>query len=72
MAGAAITRPYREGEPWTPERLREWLKNPRKVRPMAVMPPVVLEEGEGEGITKLLTVKRQMIEQIQGETICGS
>ncbi len=50
-------RQYREGEPWNPQRLREWLKNPRKVRPLAVMPPVVPEQGEGERIAELLTVK---------------
>lgn len=49
-------RSYREGEPWTTERLREWLKNPRKVRPMAVMPPVVLEPGEVDKISELLRV----------------
>ena len=55
---AFYPRPYREGERWTPQRLREWLKNPRTVRPAAVMPPVVLEEGEGERIADLLIVKR--------------
>lgn len=47
---------YRTGEPWTAERLREWLKNPRTVRPLAVMPPVALEEGELGRIANLLTV----------------
>ena len=61
MAGAAIPRPYCEGEPWIPERLREWLKNPRKVRSMAVMPPLVLDEGEGERIAEL-TAKRLILE----------
>lgn len=51
-------RQYREGEPWAPERLREWLKNPRKVRPRAVMPPVILEEGELERVSELLRVSR--------------
>ena len=52
-------RPYRSGEPWTPERLREWLHNPRKARPSAVMPPVVLDEGEAGRIAELLNVARQ-------------
>lgn len=51
-------RPYREGEPWTPERLGEWLRNPRKIRPVTVMPPVPLEQGERERIVGLLTVTR--------------
>ena len=51
-------RQYHKGEQWTPKRLREWLKNPRMVRPAAVMPPVVLKEGEGERIAELLIVKR--------------
>ena len=50
-------RPYREGEPWTPERFREWLNDPRKSRPSAVMPPVVLEDGEVERISELLRNK---------------
>jgi len=53
-------RPFREGEPWTSQRLREWLKNPRKVRTMAVMPPVVLEEGELERIAELLNISPQV------------
>ena len=57
---AFYPRPYREGELWTPKRLREWLKNPRKVRPAAVMPPVVLEGREGEQIAELLTITRQI------------
>jgi cytochrome c2 len=52
-------RLYRKGEPWTTERLREWLKNPRTARPAAVMPPVALEAKELEQIEELLTVTRQ-------------
>lgn len=47
---------YRDSEKWTPERLREWLKNPRKVRSLTTMPPVVLEKGEAERIIELLSV----------------
>ena len=54
---AYYPRPFREGEPWTPERLREWLKNPRKVRPLAVMPPVALEDSELQRIIELLNVE---------------
>ena len=50
---------YREGEPWREQRLREWLKNPRKARPSAVMPPVVLGDNERDMIIELLTVTRQ-------------
>lgn len=51
-------RLYRKGEPWTPERLRDWLKNSRKVRPLTVMQSVVLEKGEVERIAELLRVSR--------------
>lgn len=50
-------RPHHAGEPWTPQRLKEWLENPRKIRPLAVMPPVVLEEREADRIIELLQVE---------------
>ena len=50
---------YREGEPWSEQRLREWINNPRTSRQSAVMPPVVLGNDEREMIIELLTVSRQ-------------
>jgi cytochrome c2 len=50
-------RPYRAGESWTPELLGKWLKNPRKLRPLTVMPPITLEEGESEQIAQLLHIE---------------
>ncbi len=35
--------PFREKEGWGPKNLEKWLENPRKVRPLAVMPPLRLE-----------------------------
>jgi len=37
---------FRNGQPWNEERLRDWLKNPRQIRPAAVMQPVTLTEKE--------------------------
>ncbi len=49
---------YREGEPWSPQRLKAWLKNPRQIRPQAVMPPIVLEEGEAERISNFFMLNQ--------------
>ncbi len=37
---------FRNGQPWNEDRLKEWLKNPRQIRPTAVMQPVALTEKE--------------------------
>jgi cytochrome c2 len=37
---------------WTPERLRRWLKNPRDIRPRALMPPVRLLEKDLNNLLK--------------------
>ncbi len=44
------------GKPWTVERLRGWIANPRKERPSARMPPVRLKEEEFRGIVDRLYV----------------
>ncbi len=48
---------FREREPWTEERLREWLRNPRSVRPTALMQPVPLSEREFRELTGILRVE---------------
>jgi cytochrome c2 len=45
---------YREREPWTEERLREWLKNPRRVRSTARMQPVTVTEREFKELVYIL------------------
>ena len=43
---AAYPRTYRDGEPWTTDKLRKWLENPRAIRTNARMQPVRLTAGE--------------------------
>jgi mono/diheme cytochrome c family protein len=42
--------------PWTAEALKEWLANPRKVRPATTMPPVALTPEELQRVTEQLGV----------------
>ncbi|PLX81738.1 MAG: cytochrome C [Desulfuromonas sp.] len=37
---------FRDGERWTVDGLKKWLKNPREIRPLATMAPVALKEEE--------------------------
>lgn len=37
---------YKNGMPWNSNRLKQWLKNPRDIRPTSQMPPVILTEDE--------------------------
>ncbi len=39
-------RAFMEGPPWSPEKVRDWLKNPRAIRPLATMQPVALTPEE--------------------------
>jgi cytochrome c2 len=39
-------RSFRNNEPWTEARLRGWLQNPRRIRPWALMQPVILTRAE--------------------------
>jgi cytochrome c2 len=48
---------FREGDKWTEARLGEWLKNPRSVRPMSRMQPVVLTEAEFRKLVEILKVE---------------
>ncbi|MBE0603077.1 MAG: hypothetical protein IH611_05545, partial [Deltaproteobacteria bacterium] len=43
-------------KPWTPERLRAWVANPRKEWPAALMPPVRVDEKDFPRITGRLQV----------------
>lgn len=47
--------PFREGEPWSPARLREWIDNPRKVRPAVGMPPLKITDEERRQVEATLS-----------------
>jgi cytochrome c2 len=42
-------------ERWTPENLSKWLRNPRAVKPAALMPPVPLEPDQIRELTGLMS-----------------
>lgn len=43
-----------EDQPWTPERLEKWLRNPRALRKNARMPPLVLQPSEWHKLLEIL------------------
>lgn len=47
---------YRDVEPWTPDKLRKWLVNPRNMRANARMLPVRLAVGEIELLMKTMRI----------------
>lgn len=49
---------FKTSEAWTEDRLKRWLENPRKVRPLAQMLPVQLKAGEFRELVDLLQVKQ--------------
>jgi len=56
---------YRDVEPWTPDKLRKWLENPRKVRVNARMKPVRLAVGELEFMIKTMKINPDAHPQMQ-------
>ncbi len=40
---------------WTPDNLKRWLRNPRSVKPAALMPPIPLSPEQVEGLAPLMT-----------------
>jgi len=52
-------RTFKKGEGWNEKRLREWLRNPRKVRHWANMQPVILSETEFKQLVEALMIKAQ-------------
>ncbi len=40
----------RDRQPWTPDKLKKWLKNPRSVDKFARMPPVAVKDADAERI----------------------
>ena len=57
LRGSAPEPPTVAGErPWTAEALKEWLANPRKLRPATTMPPVALTPEELQRVTEQLGV----------------
>ncbi|MFA5515435.1 MAG: selenite/tellurite reduction operon c-type cytochrome lipoprotein ExtS [Desulfuromonadales bacterium] len=57
LTGAFYPALFREGEPWTAERLKKWIENPRKIRPQARMRPAPLEAVDQSGIVEILAPK---------------
>lgn len=45
---------YKESESWTFEKLKEWLKNPRAVRPLTTMRPLLLTADELKQLESIL------------------
>jgi cytochrome c2 len=54
------------GKPWTVERLRAWIANPRNQRPSARMPPLRLKEEELLRIVERLDVPRLRSHPLRG------
>ena len=48
-------------KPWSPERLRAWVTNPRKERPAALMPPVRVDEKDFLRIVERLQVPPERV-----------
>jgi len=42
---------------WTQDELRRWLKNPRQVRPLTVMRPVILDEKQMSELERIVSVE---------------
>ena len=47
-----------EQQPWTAERLEKWIKNPRKIKSLAQMPPQQLKPAEFERLVKELRLSK--------------
>jgi cytochrome c2 len=45
--------PRRGRDPWSPEALWKWVRNPRSVRPFARMPPVSIPREEFDGLSEV-------------------
>ncbi|MEW6721442.1 MAG: selenite/tellurite reduction operon c-type cytochrome lipoprotein ExtS [Thermodesulfobacteriota bacterium] len=58
---AEYPKTARGKKPWTPERLRAWIANPRKERPAALMPPVRSGEKDFLQIVERLRIDRDRI-----------
>ena len=54
LLSAAYPATYRDGEPWTTDKLGKWLENPRAIRANARMQPVRLTAGEFEQLAETL------------------
>lgn len=50
---------FKNGEGWDEKRLRDWLRNPRKVRHSAKMQPVILSEDEFKQLVEALMINVQ-------------
>lgn len=46
-----------EDQPWTPERLEKWLRNPRDLRKNALMPPLILQPAEWRKLLEVMDAR---------------
>ncbi len=46
---------FGDGDRWTPDKLKKWLKNPRSVKPAAAMPPVPLSPEQVDELAGLMS-----------------
>lgn len=58
---------YLDAEPWTPEKLRKWLKNPRNMRANARMKPVRLAVGEFELLLQTMLIPPETYPKVQAD-----
>jgi cytochrome c553 len=65
-------RTYRDTKPWTPDKLRKWLKNPRNARVNARMKPVRLAAGEFELLMKTMQINPEFIHKRRLTPMPGS
>jgi cytochrome c2 len=54
LTGEFYPTQFKEGEPWTTERLGKWLENPRAIRPGARMPPKVPPDADAARLMEIL------------------
>lgn len=52
---------YKNGEKWDVEKLQKWVRNPRRIRPITTMRPVIMTDEEWQQLIGMLQVMPQMI-----------
>lgn len=58
---------YRDAEPWTPDKLKKWLENPRNTRANACMKPVRLAVGEFERLMETMRINPETYPKLQAD-----
>lgn len=54
-------RSFKNGEAWTPQNLKAWLNNPRELRPMSQMQPVLLSAEEFRELGEILRLESEQV-----------